>query len=289
MQQTKLTPKRERLTVDGEMCFAGGQQHPELPPCRPPDSPAADAWCHLCEQRRPAGPSTSRIGVWSDDCARLRIALLAADKGTRAMVQAQHPGWELTEYYPRCFGGKSSSFREPTPLRNQRSTPIPSLSHQIVLVGVPGPDSAHVACVRRIKARLPNVPVLAISEAVHDDVIVRTFMAGADGFLTRPFNAEELAQAVTSALRGEVPLCAKARQVLTGCLRRAGAPLCSPGLTSREHDIMACLSQGLTNKEIAQQLNITANTVHVHMGHLLRKSGVHTRQQLATKFLGGGR
>jgi len=114
-------------------------------------------------------------------------------------------------------------------------------------------------------------------------------MAGADGFLIKPVTAEELARAVNAAVQQRPTLCPEAEKAVMSYLRRMGASLSSRGLTRREQEIVCCLAEHLTDKEIGQRLGIAPNTVHVHLGRLLRKSGAHCRQQLVAEFLGEGR
>jgi DNA-binding NarL/FixJ family response regulator len=112
-------------------------------------------------------------------------------------------------------------------------------------------------------------------------------MAGADGWLSRPIVPAELAHAVQAAAHGRPVLSPEAERALMDFLHEVGVSLSHHGLTRREREVVGCLGENLSNKELGRRLGIATDTVHVHLGHLFEKLGVHSREQLVRKLLGG--
>ena len=81
-------------------------------------------------------------------------------------------------------------------------------------------------------------------------------------------------------------LCRQAERALMDFLHRAGAMSSPQGLTRREREVVGCLAENLSNKEIAVRLGVSTETVHVHLEHLFRKLGAHDRKQAVRRFLG---
>ena len=107
--------------------------------------------------------------------------------------------------------------------------------------------------------------------------IVQCCMAGANGCFVKPVVASDLGLAVSSAAQGRLALCPQAERALMSFLYRAGMAASSLGLTWREQQIVGCLTEHLSDKEIGQRLGVATNTVHVHLVQLFRKLGVHSR------------
>jgi len=232
-----------------------------------------------------------RTAVWIRH--GLRIALLDDDAGTRnaahEMVRAQRDGWTLIIYKPSHAPCQPPTFDEAPHGSGQGADSLAGLPPDIALIGLRGFDQSGLACVRKLKALRRDLPVVVISGRCGEESVVRCCMAGADGLLTAPIASEQLARAVRSAVAGRPALCVEAEQAVIDFLHHVGAALSSRGLTRREQQIVCCLAEHLTDKEISERLGIAPNTVHVRLGRLLRKSGTHSRKELVVKFLGGGR
>jgi len=221
----------------------------------------------------------------------LRIALVDDDEDTeraaREVTRAQHDGWRLETYHPCFLVREASGVRGVSCAKAVKGDDWCGSLADIVLVGLSSRDDARLACVRRLKGLAPDLPVLIISDRRDGASIAQYCMAGADGWLIRPLLPAELARAVRAAAEGGPVLCQEAEKALLDFLHRAGATLSSHGLTRREREIVGCLAENLSNKEIAVRLGVSTDTVHVHLGHLFRKLGVHRREQAVRKLLGG--
>ncbi|MCG8450895.1 MAG: response regulator transcription factor [Pirellulales bacterium] len=159
-----------------------------------------------------------------------------------------------------------------------------ALEHRpdLVLLDVRMPESDGIACLGRLRAELPNMPVLMFSAYDNPTYIARTVALGAAGFLVKTASRDELLLAIRSAAAGESIWTREELRRVTGALStpRVAVDLEVP-LTKRESEVLKQLALGLSNKEIAQALGISYETVKEHVQHILRKVGVSDRTQAA--------
>jgi two-component system NarL family response regulator len=208
----------------------------------------------------------------------LRIALVDDDEETRLearrMVRTERDDWALEVYHPSC----------PNALEGDHGPGGPA---EIVLVGVPHREGSRLACVRRIKALAPDLPVLIISSDAAHASIVECCTAGAAGYVLKPFAPGELARAISSVARGWPVLCREAQKAVMNALHQAvtATTVWFPGLSGREQEIAGCLVGNLCDKEINERLGMARSTVHVHLTRLYRKLGVHSRKQAVARLL----
>jgi DNA-binding NarL/FixJ family response regulator len=135
-----------------------------------------------------------------------------------------------------------------------------------------------VQATREIKARYPEVEVVALTSALEDQLVAEAIHAGASGYLLKDTNPEELVEAIYAASRGEVRLHPEAARRLAQEVRTAGM---REALTPRETEILRLVAHGLSNKRIAKQLNLSELTVKTHVSNLLSKLGLASRTQAA--------
>jgi DNA-binding NarL/FixJ family response regulator len=142
------------------------------------------------------------------------------------LVQTERVGWALEIYHPLC----------PNALEGDRGPGSPA---DIVLVGVPHRESSHFACMRRIKALAPDLPVLIISGDADHASIVECCTAGAAGYVLKPFALGELARAVSSVARGWPVLCREAQKAMLNVFHQAvtATTVWFPGLSGPEQEI----------------------------------------------------
>jgi NarL family two-component system response regulator LiaR len=148
----------------------------------------------------------------------------------------------------------------------------------VVLMDLLMPVKDGVTATREIKARHPDVEVLAITSVLEDRLVAGAVQAGATGYLLKDTDAEGLVEAIYAAARGEVRLHPEAakrllRSVRTSDMREA--------LTARETDILRYIGRGKSNKEIAAALRLSELTVKTHVSRLLSKLGLASRTQAA--------
>ena len=153
----------------------------------------------------------------------------------------------------------------------------------LVLLDVRMPDGDGLNCLARIKLDLPNIPVVMFSSFDNPTYIARAVALGAAGYLLKSASRDEIIAAIRVGCSRRNDLVAR------GTTAASPAPLPRPAtatdgdvpLTKRESEVLKQLAFGLTNKEIAQSLGISYETVKEHVQHILRKIGVSDRTQAA--------
>lgn len=152
----------------------------------------------------------------------------------------------------------------------------------VVLLDVRMPNTDGLYALGRIKLERQNLPVLMLSTFDNPTYVARSVALGANGYLLKSCSREELINAIRTAADGENVWTREELRRVTGALAtpRLGTDVDVP-LTHRESEVLKQLALGLTNKEIATQLDISYETVKEHVQHILRKIGVADRTQAA--------
>ncbi|MEK7877977.1 MAG: two-component system response regulator NarL [Pseudomonadota bacterium] len=133
-----------------------------------------------------------------------------------------------------------------------------------------------------------RVVILTVSDNADD--LVAAIRAGADGYLLKDMEPEDLLAAIDQALNGSTVIGERLNGLLARAIREeaATARRDTATLTRREQEILHGLVQGLSNKLIARDLDITEATVKVHVKNLLKKLGFRSRLEAAVWAVGRG-
>ena len=151
-----------------------------------------------------------------------------------------------------------------------------------VVLDIRMPNGDGLNALGRIKLERPDLPILMLSTYDNPTYIARAVALGANGYLLKTISHEKLVVAIRSVAAGESIWTREELRRVTGALAtpRLAADVEVP-LTQRESEVLRQLALGLTNKEIAQALSISYETVKEHVQHILRKIGVSDRTQAA--------
>ena len=152
----------------------------------------------------------------------------------------------------------------------------------VVLLDIRMPKGDGLTALGRIKLEKPDMPILMLSTFDNPTYIARSVALGANGYLLKGCTRDALLNAIRTAAAGESAWTRDELRRVTGALAtpRLAADIEVP-LTQRESEVLRQLAYGLTNKEIAQALHISYETVKEHVQHILRKIGVSDRTQAA--------
>lgn len=126
-----------------------------------------------------------------------------------------------------------------------------------------------------------RVIILTVSDSEED--VVAALRAGADGYLLKDMEPEDVLQSLRVAAQGRMALGERVAGILADALRHESRlkPDADVGLTEREREILALIADGHSNKLIARELKIAEGTVKVHVKHLLRKLNLDSRVEAA--------
>jgi NarL family two-component system response regulator LiaR len=146
----------------------------------------------------------------------------------------------------------------------------------VVLLDLRMPAGDGVAAIPGLRAAAPEARTLVLSSYSDDEEVFGAIEAGADGYLLKDVEPDQLAAAIRQVHRGQPALHA---EVAARLMRRAADPQPASGgsLTARELDVLRLVVEGFANKEIARRLAITEKTVKTHVSRILQKLDVPDR------------
>jgi len=154
----------------------------------------------------------------------------------------------------------------------------------VVIMDISMPGMGGIEATQTVRARHPEVQVLALTMHEDESYVFQLLRAGAAGYVLKRAAAQDLVQAVRASAKGEAFLYPSvARKVVEDYLRRVetGEERARyDGLTTREKEILTLIAQGLSNQQIAEKLFISIKTVQTHRAHILEKLGLHDRTEL---------
>ncbi len=144
-----------------------------------------------------------------------------------------------------------------------------------------GMDGLDTLRAMRASGIIARIVMLTVSDNEAD--VVNAIKAGADGYLLKDMEPEDMLDKVKEALVGKMPISEKLTSILAIALRNpeSNSQDLAASLTSREHEILTRIAQGHSNKVIGRDLNISDGTVKVHVKHILKKMGMRSRVEAA--------
>lgn len=151
----------------------------------------------------------------------------------------------------------------------------------IILMDMMMPEMDGIEATRSIMAKFPEMKIVMLTSFLEDDKVYAAIEAGAVSYVLKTVSAEELIYAINGAFKGMPVMTADVSQALTRGLRQRTAQTGDEDLTEREKEVLLLIADGLSNKEIAEELHISIKTVKTHVSNLLMKCEMEDRTQLA--------
>ncbi|MFM7076917.1 MAG: response regulator [Planctomycetaceae bacterium] len=159
---------------------------------------------------------------------------------------------------------------------------VRKLKPDVVLLDIRMPGKDGLSALEKIRAEMPGVRVVMLSTFDNPTYIARAVAAGAHDYILKGSSRAEIIAAITGAAAGQLPARAgELRRVATTMANRVATPDPDIPLTQRETQVLRHMALGLSNKEIAQSLTISVETVKEHVQNILRKIAVTDRTQAA--------
>ena len=154
-----------------------------------------------------------------------------------------------------------------------------SLDPDLILLDLNMPGMNGLETLDKLREKSLSGRIVVFSVSNHEEDVVTALKRGADGYLLKDMEPEDLLKALHQAAAGEMVLSEALTPVLAAS--RATTERDVNQLTPRERDILKLIAQGLPNKMIARRLDITESTVKVHVKHMLKKMKLKSRVEAA--------
>ena len=161
---------------------------------------------------------------------------------------------------------------------------IPRQPPDVVLMDINLGGMSGVECTFRLKKLVPQVQIVMLTVYDDSEQIFKSLEMGAGGYLLKRTPADEILRAVAEVHRGGAPMSGYiARQVVQSFAKRSSPE--APELSPREAEVLALVGKGYINKEIADRLGISLETVRSYLKNTYEKLHVRSRTEAAMKFL----
>ncbi|WP_310447943.1 two-component system response regulator NarL [Thiobacillus sp.] len=158
-----------------------------------------------------------------------------------------------------------------------------SLLPDMILLDLNMKDMSGIEVLKTLKDEGLDARIIMLTVSDHADDLMAALQAGADGYLLKDMEPEDLMQQLVEAAHGKITISERLTQLLVASLREKSRPPgpAEAGLTDQENRILEHLIAGKSNKLIARDMDIAEGTVKVHVKHLLKKLNLRSRVEAA--------
>ena len=158
------------------------------------------------------------------------------------------------------------------------------LDPDLILLDLNMPETNGIEVLKQLRAEGVASRIVMFTVSDHEEDVVAALKSGADGYLLKDMEPEELLEELRQAALGKMVVSERLTTLLAEALRNQRSPASGPdiaNLTAREMQIMRLIAEGLSNKMIARRLDVTEGTVKVHVKNLLKKMKLRSRVEVA--------
>lgn len=159
-----------------------------------------------------------------------------------------------------------------------------ALRPDVILMDIRMPVMGGLEATRILKTRMPDVKIVILTVSEDDNDLFEAIKSGADGYLLKSLQSEEFFDLLGGLPRGEAAISRPlAGKILRELARREAPDAADSGpatLTEREEEVLRLLADGASNRDIAQVLTISENTVKYHMRNIIDKLHLRNRAQV---------
>ena len=158
----------------------------------------------------------------------------------------------------------------------------------VAVLDIQMPKASGIEVTRWVRSHSPEVGVLILTAYDDDPYVLAVLQAGANGYVLKTGQSEELIQAVRDVYEGKSALDPSiTRKLMSNVFPRAEKKMLDP-LTDRELDVLRLAAKGYTNKAIGVQLSISDRTVQGHLAHIFAKLQANSRTEAVMRAVSLG-
>jgi DNA-binding NarL/FixJ family response regulator len=203
----------------------------------------------------------------------ITIVIVEDDFKTRENLQAllrENPGF-------KCLGAFTSG--------EAAIEGMPKLKPDVVLMDINLPKMSGVECTRQLKQFLPKTHIIMLTVYDDSDRIFRALQMGANGYLLKRSPADEILQAIQDVQHGGAPMSNYiARKVVQSFQQQGASAKPTENLSKRETEVLGYVAQGYSNKEVAEALGLSVETIHAYLKNIYAKLHVRSRTEAVMKL-----
>ena len=153
----------------------------------------------------------------------------------------------------------------------------------VVLMDVRMPRMSGIDATRAIAEAVPTAKILMLTVSDEEEDLYEAVKAGATGYLLKEISIEEVANAIRAVVTGQSlispSMASKLLSEFNNLAKQAQQKVIAPKLTDRELQVLKLVAQGMSNREAAETLFISENTVKNHVRNILEKLHLHSRME----------
>jgi DNA-binding NarL/FixJ family response regulator len=204
----------------------------------------------------------------------IKVSIVEDDDWIRANLAEQIRASEGLEFVASYATGEAA-------LAGMRTA-----ASDVLLMDINLPRMSGIDCVRRVKGLWPSIHVLMLTVYEDSEKIFDSLLAGASGYLLKRTPQSEILGAIRDVNRGNSPMSGHiARKVVRYFNERGNALRAIDKLSRREREVLEHLSKGIAYKEIADVLDLSIDTIRMHIKGIYAKLHVHSRGEAVAKYL----
>jgi DNA-binding NarL/FixJ family response regulator len=158
---------------------------------------------------------------------------------------------------------------------------IPATSPHVAVLDVQLPDGDGIEVCRDVRSKHPEIACIMLTSFADDEAVYAAIMAGAAGFILKQVRGNDLVDGVRRVARGESLLDPQVTTRVLERLRSRGEDDELAGLTEQERNVLMLIADGMTNRQIGEQLFLAEKTVKNYVSNLLAKLGMSRRTEAA--------
>jgi DNA-binding NarL/FixJ family response regulator len=150
----------------------------------------------------------------------------------------------------------------------------------MILMDINMPMKNGVEVTGILKKKYPHIKILVLTMHSHEEYFMSAIREGADGYLLKDAPSDQVVEAIRTVARGESVIHPSMTRKLLAFHQQKQTQQEDTTLTEREKEVLLCLVEGLSNKEIADRLFISDKTVKIHVSKIFKKLNVKSRSQV---------
>ncbi|WP_423408204.1 response regulator [Heyndrickxia sp. MSNUG] len=150
----------------------------------------------------------------------------------------------------------------------------------MILMDINMPVKNGVEVTGILKRKYPHIKILILTMHSHEEYFMSAIREGADGYLLKDAPSDQVIEAIRTVARGESVIHPSMTKKLLAFHQQKQTEQEDTTLTEREKEVLLCLVEGLSNKEIADRLFISDKTVKIHVSKIFKKLNVKSRSQV---------